>query len=189
VAAAKGRPLRVILADADGNGLTIAALVRGLGYEVVGEERADADLVIIGPGLSGAEGLDLIEPTAAAATCRVIAFLPEADEHVISEAADAGVETYIIGNVRESWPRMIETVLRPFTDLHDLEAALGRRALIERAKGILMERYGVREGSAFELIRSEARNTNHRVVEVASAVVDGHRLLARDHQVEGRSQA
>ena len=58
-----------------------------------------------------------------------------------------------------------------------LESALERRGTIERAKGILMERHGVDDRAAFELLRQQARRSNRRVIELALAVVDGHALL------------
>ena len=49
--------------------------------------------------------------------------------------------------------------------------------MIERAKGILMERHGLDERAAFELLRDHARSQSRRVVDVAVAVADGHALL------------
>jgi len=49
--------------------------------------------------------------------------------------------------------------------------------VIERAKGILMERHGVDDKAAFALLRDHARSGNRRVVDVATAVVGGHALL------------
>jgi AmiR/NasT family two-component response regulator len=49
--------------------------------------------------------------------------------------------------------------------------------LIERAKGILMERHGIPEQEAFEMLRDQARATNRRVLDVAAAVVEGRPLL------------
>ena len=49
-----------------------------------------------------------------------------------------------------------------------LEGALERRAVIERAKGILMERHGIDDREAFERLRDHARAGNRRVVEVAA---------------------
>ena len=43
----------------------------------------------------------------------------------------------------------IDVVLRRFAEYHNLEGAFGRRAVIERAKGILMERLGVDDQAAF----------------------------------------
>jgi AmiR/NasT family two-component response regulator len=49
--------------------------------------------------------------------------------------------------------------------------------VIERAKGVLMERHGIDEEAAFEALRSDARRNNQKIVEVADAVIDGHLLL------------
>jgi response regulator NasT len=70
-------------------------------------------------------------------------------------------------------------VLRRFTEYHDLEGAFGRRAITERAKGILMERHAVDEPAAFEMLREHARTTNRKLVDVAAAVVDSHALLPK----------
>jgi response regulator NasT len=63
-----------------------------------------------------------------------------------------------------------------------LETALERRALIERAKGILMERHNIGEREAFDRLRDHARSRNRTVVDVSASVAEGHALLpkARD---------
>jgi AmiR/NasT family two-component response regulator len=60
-----------------------------------------------------------------------------------------------------------------------LESALERRGVIERAKGILMERHSVPEREAFELLRDHSRAAGRRVVDVAQSVLDGHALLPK----------
>jgi response regulator NasT len=52
---------------------------------------------------------------------------------------------------------VIDIVLRRFAEYHALDGAFGRRALTERAKGILMERHSIDEQAAFEMLRSSAR--------------------------------
>ena len=73
-------------------------------------------------------------------------------------------------------------MLRRFAEYHDLEGAFGRRGLIERAKGILMERHSINDASAFEMLREHSRTANRKLVDVATAVVDGHRLLPKQPQ-------
>ena len=70
-------------------------------------------------------------------------------------------------------------MLRRFAEYHDLEGAFGRRALTERAKGILMERHAIDEASAFRMLRERSRSDNRKLVDLATAVVDGHRLLPK----------
>ena len=40
-----------------------------------------------------------------------------------------------------------------------------------------MERHGIDELEAFEALRSHARRNNHKIVDVADAVIGGHLLL------------
>ena len=51
--------------------------------------------------------------------------------------------------------------------------------MIERAKGILMERHSVSEREAFERCATTRAASNRRVVDVAQSVLDGHALLPR----------
>ena len=76
--------------------------------------------------------------------------------------------------------------MRRWREHHELEAqverlenALERRALIERAKGILMERHSLDDRAAFQRVREHARSTNRTVVDVAAAVAEGHALLPK----------
>jgi response regulator NasT len=83
----------------------------------------------------------------------------------------------------EDWQSAIDIVLRRFAEYHALQGAFGRRALIERAKGILMERHSISEADAFELLREHSRVDNRKLVDLATAIVDGHRMLPREPQV------
>ena len=49
--------------------------------------------------------------------------------------------------------------------------------MIERAKGILMERHDIDEESAFDMLRDEARRTHRKVVDLAEVVIIGRPLL------------
>ena len=57
-------------------------------------------------------------------------------------------------------------MLRRFAEYHDLEGAFGRRAITERAKGILMERHSIDEAAAFELLREHSRSANRKLVDI-----------------------
>jgi len=65
------------------------------------------------------------------------------------------------------------SVLRRFAEFRDLEGAFKRRSLTERAKGILMERHGVEEERAFQLLRDHTRQSKSTLVDTAQAIVDG----------------
>jgi response regulator NasT len=109
----------------------------------------------------------------------VIALIHARDPDFVKEASKRGIFAYISDSDAKDWQSSIDIVLRRFTEYHDLEGAFGRRAITERAKGILMERHSIDEPAAFEMLREHARSTNRKLVDVASAVVDGHRLLPK----------
>jgi AmiR/NasT family two-component response regulator len=44
----------------------------------------------------------------------------------------------------------------------------------------VLERHGVAEAAAFEMLRGQSRESNRRVIDLATAVVDGHVLLSRE---------
>jgi response regulator NasT len=43
-----------------------------------------------------------------------------------------------------------------------------------------MERHSVDEARAFEMLREQSRTANRKLVDIATAVVDGHRLLPKE---------
>ena len=123
----------------------------------------------------------LIEKIVQEATCPVIVLLHEPDPGFVQEASKRGIFACITDRESTDWQSSIDIVLRRFAEYHDLEGAFGRRAVTERAKGVLMERHSIDESAAFDMLRAHARSTNRKLVDVASAVADGHELLLPGH--------
>lgn len=181
--------MRVLIADESAARLVaLAEIVRGIGHETVAAEtdvdtvgpataRVHPDVALVALGQSDEHALELISRIVAEAECPVIAVLPAANIAFVHEAAKRGIFAYVVDSDRAAIESALEIVLLRFAEYHGLEGAFGRRALIERAKGILMERHGIDEFAAFELLRSHARSHSNKIVEVAKAVSDGHLLL------------
>ena len=182
--------LRVLVADGPGEHLDLVTrTVARLGHEVVAREsslpdvgrltlteRPDVALVIVSDGTEHA--LQLIDRIVHEATCPVIAILHVQDRTFINEAAKRGIFAYVVdGGDPEELQSSIDIVLRRFAEYHNLEGAFGRRAITERAKGILMERHGIDEQAAFNMLRDQARQTQRKLVDVADAVASSHTLL------------
>jgi response regulator NasT len=142
--------------------------------------RERPDVALVGLGASSEHALDLIDQIVQEAACPVIVLLHESDPAFIREASRRGVFAHISDADVEDWQSSIDIVLQRFAEYHDLKGAFGRRATIERAKGILMERHAVGEDAAFELLREQSRADNRRLIDLATAVVDGHRLLPKE---------
>jgi response regulator NasT len=183
--------LRVLIANERKDRLALVApIVAGLGHEVIAREievedvgpvtaRERPDVALVGLGESSAHALGLIEKIVREAACPVIALIHAPDSAFVKEASKRGIFAYITDSDAKDWQSSIDIVLRRFAEFHDLEGAFGRRAIAERAKGILMERHSVDESTAFDMLRRHSRSTNRKLVDVASAVVDGHGLLPK----------
>jgi AmiR/NasT family two-component response regulator len=193
--------LRVLIANERKDRLArVAPIVVALGHEVIAREidvadvgpataRERPDVALVGLGESSEHALALIDKIVREAACPVIVLLHARDPGFISEASKRGVFAQINDDGVEDWQSAIEIVLRRFAEYQDLRGAFGRRALIERAKGILMERHAIDETSAFEMLREHSRIDNRKLIDLATAVVDGHRLLPRDPQMPPDSRS
>jgi AmiR/NasT family two-component response regulator len=144
--------------------------------------RERPDVVLVGLGESSDHALDLIDKIVREATCPVIVLLHARDRDFVSEASKRGVFAHISDADVEDWQSSIDITLRRFAEYHELEGAFGRRALTERAKGILMERHAIDESTAFEMLRERSRIDNRKLIDLAAAVVDGHLLLPKQPQ-------
>ncbi|MGZ4223032.1 MAG: ANTAR domain-containing response regulator, partial [Solirubrobacteraceae bacterium] len=168
----------------------VAPIVVALGHEVIAREievedvgtvtaRERPDVALVGLGESTQHALELIDKIVHEAACPVIVLLHAPNPAFVKEASKRGVFAQISDDDVEDWQNSIDIVLRRFAEYQDLEGAFGRRALIERAKGILMERHSVDEDAAFEMLRERSRIANRKLIDLAAAVVDGHRLLPK----------
>ena len=187
--------LRVLIANERRDRLALVApIVASLGHEVIAREvvvndvgavtaRERPDVALVGLGESSNHALMLIEKIVQEAACPVIVLIHSADPDFIKEASKRGIFAYITDGEAVDWQSSIDIVLRRFAEYHDLEGAFGRRATIERAKGILMERHFVDDSVAFEMLRDRSRTANRKLVDIASAVVDGHPLLPKQPDV------
>ena len=181
--------LRVLIANQRPQRLDhVTTIVASLGHEVIARSievedvaaltaRERPDVALVGLGESSQHALDLIDRIVRAAACPVIAILETDDRDFINEAAKRGIFAYIANGEAEQLQSSLDIVLRRFAEFQNLEGAFARRALIERAKGILMERHDLDEPAAFDLLRTHSRSSNRKLTDIANAVIDGRRLL------------
>jgi response regulator NasT len=192
------RHLRILIADEDESALReLHSVLAELGHEVTPYAvsvrdaveliaKDDPQVAIVVVHKDDEHALALIGEAVEYASGPVIAQVPDADMDFLSRAAERGISAYVESMELESIQGAIEVAVRRYREashLHEkveqLEGALERRSVIERAKGILMERHECNERQAFELLRDRSRTTGRRVVDVAQAVLDGHQLLPK----------
>jgi len=193
------RALRILLANEREDDLRkLGEVLEGLGHEVtpfavsVAEAvdviaREDPDLAFVVFDGDDDHGLALISETVEYASGPVLITVRSAESsQTVARAADLGIAGYVDSWAPQDVQAEIEVALRRHREaqrlnekVEQLETAIERRAVIERAKGILMERHGIDDRAAFERLRDHARSSSRRVVEIAQAVLDGHALLPK----------
>jgi AmiR/NasT family two-component response regulator len=188
--------LRVLAADEDQAALArTASLLDELGHEVTATAvdlaqvteaiaREEPDLSIVVVHQDDEHALDLIEEINAFASGPVIAMQADEQPDFARRAAERGIYAAVRGGDTHALQTAIEVALRRNAEyraateqVSRLESALERRAVIERAKGMLMERHGLSDRDAFDRIRAFARSNNRTVVDVAGDVCSGEQVL------------
>src|SRR5471032_1610881 len=169
--------LRVLIANERADRLVLVApIVVALGHEVIAREidvedvgpvtaRERPDVALVGLGESSEHALELIDKIVRQAACPVIVLLHAPDPEFVKEASKRGVFAHISDDDVEDWQSSIDIVLRRFAEYQDLQGAFGRRALIERAKGILMERHCIDQDSAFAMMGDRSRMDNRKLID------------------------
>jgi response regulator NasT len=193
------RALRILLANEREEDLRhLGDVLAGLGHEVIPFAvsvreaveliaREDPDVAFVVFDGDDEHGLALLSETVEYASGPVLVTLRQTQStQTVARAADMGIAGYVDSWEPQDVQGAIEVALRRHREserlnekVEQLESALERRAVIERAKGILMERHGVDEREAFARLRDHARSGSRRVVEIAQAVLDGHALLPK----------
>ena len=183
--------LRVLIANERKDRLALVApIVVALGHEVIAREidvadvgaataRERPDVALVGLGESSEHALALIDKIVREAACPVIVLLHARDPEFVREASKRGVFAQISDADVEDWQSAIDIVLRRFAEYHDLQGAFGRRALTERAKGILD---GAPRHRRDERIRDAARAVAHRQPQARRPRQGGRRRLSSPAQ-------
>jgi AmiR/NasT family two-component response regulator len=196
------RQLRVLLADGQQEYLDfVASIVLRLGHLVVAKatdlemvatlsEHDPPDVALVVVGESSERALGLIRRIVREATCPVIVLLSVEDAAFIEEAARCGVFAYVANGemTDDRLGSAISVVLHRFAEYHDLQGAFGRRAVTERAKGILMERHSIDEEAAFRMLRDRSRRGGRKLIDIAQSVIEARSLLPKRTTDAGQGQ-
>ena len=114
------------------------------------------------------------------AVANIIVVTNDNDTTHVKDAVAAGVSAYIVAGLAPERIRpILEVAMARFeheqalrAELADARSALEDRKIVERAKGLLMQRQGLSESQAFARLRRAAMDRNLKLVEVAQRVLD-----------------
>jgi len=187
--AERSRSLRIGLLESGFN------LVATLPADVFLTERLaqlQPDMVIVDAESAARDALEHVVVATREAPRPIIMFTNDSDTSHVPEAVAAGVTAYVVAGLAPERIRPIlhvamarfrhEQALRrelaeTRSELDELSAELRDRKVIDRAKGLLMQRQGLSEQAAYEKLRKTAMDRGLKLAEVAQRMLDVADLL------------
>ena len=173
-------------------------ILQQLGYEVVGSsvngEKALKDILELKPDLllldinmPRLDGISLFESVSKAYDAACIFITGHFSEAFVEKAKKAGALGYLIKPVDEKQLKAsIEVAVARFDErciLRDetekLRADLSDRKYIERAKGILMDSFGMKEGEAMARLQKLSRDKNKKLAVIARELIEKEKIMMR----------
>jgi two-component system, response regulator PdtaR len=186
-------PTRVVIAEDEAIiRLDLKELLEEEGYEVVGETgRGDEaielvrqnqpDLVILDIKMPGMDGLTAARHITSERLAAVLVLTAFSQRDLVEQARDAGALAYLVKPFQKSdLVPAIELAIGRFKEMsalaeevRGLSEQLETRKVVDRAKGILMDRHGLSEQDAFSFIQKRAMAERTKMKAVAEQVVSG----------------
>jgi response regulator NasT len=139
------------------------------------------DVAIFDIKMPGLDGLDAARVVSAEKICPVVMLTAFSQREVIEQARDAGALAYLVKPFQKTdLVPAIELAIGRFREMMTLSGerdALGEqlelRKLLDRAKGLLIDKYSMTEQSAFDYIQKNAMSTRAKMVDVANQILNG----------------
>ena len=185
--------LRVLIAEDEAIiRLDLRETLEEEGYEVIAETgRGDEalelarelrpDLAVLDIGMPGLDGLAAAHAMVEEQLCGVLILTAFSQRELISQARDAGALAYLVKpfqksdlvpalEVADARHRQLVTL---GSEVRSLEERLEARKVIDRAKGLLMDRAGMTEQAAFTYVQQAAMQRRQTMKAVAQGILDG----------------
>jgi response regulator NasT len=187
--AERSRSLRIGLLESSFN------LVATLPADTFLHERLaqlQPDLIILDAESEARDALEHVVMATRDARRPIVMFTNDSDASNARAAVAAGVSAYIVAGLSPERIRpILDVAMARFeqdqalraeladakTEVKDLSTELKNRRIIERAKGLLMQRLGLSEQAAYEKLRKSAMDKGLKVVDVSQRMLDAMDLL------------
>ena len=180
--AQRSRLLRIGLLEA---GYNLVATLPADAFLTERLAQLQADLVIVDAESDARDALEHVVMATRDERRPIVMFTSDEDTSHVPEAVAAGVTAYIVDGLAPERIRPILTVAMArfrhqealLAELDNARGELHERKLIDRAKGLLMQRQGLTEPQAYDKLRRTAMDKGLKVVEVAQRILDVADLL------------
>jgi response regulator NasT len=180
--AERSRSLRIGLLE---NGFN---LVASLPADVFLTERLaqlQPDMIIVDAESEARDALEHVVVATRDARRPIVMFTNDSDTRHVKDAVAAGVSAYIVAGLSPERIRpILDVALARFhheqalrAELAEAKTELHERKLIDRAKGLLMQRQALSEQEAYAKLRKTAMDKGLKMAEVAQRMLDVVDLL------------
>lgn len=147
--------------------------------------QLQADLVIVDAESDARDALEHVVMATRDERRPIVMFTNDEDTSHVNEAVAAGVTAYIVDGLAPERIRPILTVAMArfrhqealLAELDNARGELQERKLIERAKGLLMQRQGLSEAEAYTRLRKAAMSKGIKLAHIAQQMIDVAELL------------
>ena len=180
--AERSRSLRIGLLE---NGFNLIATLPADVFLTERLAQLQPDMVIVEAESDARDALEHVVMATRDARRPIVMFTNDEDTSHVQQAVAAGVSAYIVAGLSPERIRPIldvamarfrhEQALRE--ELAQARSELQDRKVIDRAKGLLMQRQGLSEQAAYEKLRKTAMDKGLRLAEVAQRMLDVADLL------------
>jgi two-component system, response regulator PdtaR len=185
--------IRIVLAEDEAIiRLDLRESLQEEGYEVIGDvgrgdkavemvEALRPDVAIFDIKMPGMSGLEAAKIVSDKKICPVVMLTAFSQREIIEQARDAGALAYLVKPFQKTdLVPAIELAIARFAELRSLSgevAALGAqletRKLIDRAKGVLIDKHRLSESDAFAFIQSMAMSQRMKMGDIAEQIIAG----------------
>ena len=180
--AERSRMLRIGLLE---NNLNLVAVLPADSFLSERLAQLQPDLVIVDAESEARDALEHVVVATRDARRPIVLFTNDEDTSHLKDAFAAGVSAYVVAGLSSERIRpVLEVALARFEheqglrqQLADAKTELQDRKVIDRAKGMLMQRQNLSEQAAFEKLRKSAMDNNLKLAEVAQRMLDAADLL------------
>jgi response regulator NasT len=184
-------PLRILIAEDEPLiRMDLRRTLENMGHVVIGEAGDGAravelaretkpDICILDIKMPEMDGIDAAKVISTEGIAPVLLLTAYSQKDLVERAREAGVFAYLVKPFKEAdlMPAIDIAIARyeEFVEIEkevsDLENKLETRKAVDRAKGILMDQYGLKEQDAFRRIQVQSMNTRKSMREIAEAII------------------
>jgi response regulator NasT len=178
----RSRSLRIGLLEAGYNIVAVLPVDTFLPERLA---QLQPDMIIVDAESQARDTLEHVVMATRDARRPIVLFTDDSDTSHVREAIAAGVTAYVVaGLAPERVKPVLDVALARFEheeslrrELADARGQLADRKLVDRAKGLLMQRHQIGEPEAYARIRKAAMDKGLKMSEVAQRIVDAAELL------------